>query len=98
MQPKMVARGNQNPVGTPNSFLDATSRGNPLPWNFNIPSGNNASWNTNASCIYSSHMGGNSEQGHPLIYPITIPRGNPHINPIPQWSGQVSRSGQSLGY
>ena len=37
MQPQMVARGYQNPLGTHNSFLGYTSGGNPLPWNDNIP-------------------------------------------------------------
>ena len=35
MQPQMVARGCQNPFDTPNSCIGSTSRGNPLPWNFN---------------------------------------------------------------
>ena len=39
MQPQMVAGGYQNPLGTPTSFLGSTSRGNPLPWNINIPGG-----------------------------------------------------------
>ena len=41
-------------------------------------------------------MGGNDPEGHPLIYPSTIPRENPPINPIPQWSGKVSGSNQYL--
>ena len=39
-------------------------------------------------------MGGNSLEGHPLIYPSTIPKGNLLINPIPQWSGHVLESNQ----
>ena len=42
MQPQMVA-GYQNPLGTSNSCLGSTYGGNPLPWNVNIPGGNNAS-------------------------------------------------------
>ena len=60
MQPQMVARGYQNPLGTHNSFLGSTSGGNPLPWNFHIPGENNASWNTNSNWNYPSLMGGNS--------------------------------------
>ena len=41
-------------------------------------------------------MGGNSPEGHPLIYPSILPRGNPIMNPIPQWSGQVSESNKSF--
>ena len=43
MQPQMVAGGYQNPFGTHNSCLGSTSGGNHLPWNVNIPGGNNAS-------------------------------------------------------
>ena len=39
-------------------------------------------------------MGGNAPEGYPLIYPGTMHRGNPPINPIPQWSGHVSESNQ----
>ena len=42
-QPQMVARGYQNPLGTHNSFLGSASSKNPLAWNVNIPSENNAS-------------------------------------------------------
>ena len=43
---------------------------------------------------YPSPMGGDAPKGYPLIYPSAMPMGNPHINPIPQWSGQVSGSNQ----
>ena len=89
IQPQMVAGGYQNTLRTHNSFL-GYFWGNPLPWNVNIHGKNNASWNTNTNWNYPSLMEGNSLEGHPLIYPSTIPRGNPPINPIPQWSGQVS--------
>ena len=60
MQPQMVARGCQNPLGPHISCLGSASRGNPLPWNVNIPGKNNASWNTNSNWNYPSFMGGNS--------------------------------------
>ena len=41
-------------------------------------------------------MGGNSSEDYPLIYPTTMPRGNPPINPIPQWRGHVLESNQSF--
>ena len=94
MQPQMVARGYQNPLGTHNSFLGSTSRGNPLPCNVNNLGENNASRNKNANCNYPSLMGGNVLEGLPLIYPLTMPRGNPPIKPIPQWSGHASKSNQ----
>ena len=81
MQPQMVAGGYQNPLGTHNSCLGSTSRGNPLPWNVNILDRNNVSWNKNANWNYPSLMGGNSLEGHPMIYPSTMNRGNPPINP-----------------
>ena len=37
MQPQMVARVYQNPLGTHNSCLGSTSGGNHLPWNVHIP-------------------------------------------------------------
>ena len=43
MQPQMVAGGYQNPLGTHNIYLGSTCPCNPLPWNVNIPKGNNAS-------------------------------------------------------
>ena len=96
LQPQMVARGYQNPLGTHNSCLGSNSRENPLPWNVHIPTINNASWSTNANWNYPSPMGGNSPEVYPLIYPNTMPRGNPPINPIPQWSGHVSERNQSF--
>ena len=89
MQPQMVVGGYQNPLGTHNSCLGSISWGNPLPWNVNIPGESSASWNKNANWNYPSSMGVNAPEGHPLIYPSTIPRGNLPINPIPQWSGHV---------
>ena len=41
-------------------------------------------------------MGGNALEGHPMIYPSTMTRGNPPINPIPRWSGHVLESSQSF--
>ena len=82
MQHQMVVRGYQNPLGTQNSCLGSTSGGNPLPWNVH-PSGNNAYWNTNSNWNYPSLMGLNAPEGYPLIYPNTMPRRNPPINPIP---------------
>ena len=78
MHPQMVAGGYQNPLGTHNSCLGSTSGGNTLPWNVNIPGRNNTSWNKNANWNYPSPMGGNAEEGYPLIYPSTIPSGNTH--------------------
>ena len=43
MPPQMVARGYQNSLRTHNSCIGSIFEGNPLPWNFNIPGGNNAS-------------------------------------------------------
>ena len=83
MQPQMVVGCYQNPLGTHNSCLGSTAGGNHLPWNFHIPDGNNASWNTNANWCYPSPMVGNSPEGYPMIYPSTMLRGNPPINPIP---------------
>ena len=83
MQPQIVAGGYQNPLGTHNSCIGSTSGGNPLPCSVNIPSGNNASWNKNSNWNYPSPIGGNSPKGYPLIYPRTMPRRNPPINPIP---------------
>ena len=87
MQPQMVVIGYQIPLGTHNSCLGSTSRGNHIPWNVNIAGEKCASWNTNANWNYPSPMGGNALEGHPMIYPSTMPMGNPPINPIPQWSG-----------
>ena len=36
---------NLNPFVLPNTFLGCNFRGNPTPWNGNIPGGNNGSWN-----------------------------------------------------
>ena len=55
MQPQMVAGGYQNP-----SCLGYTFGGNPLPWDVNIPSGNNASSKINSNWNYPSPMGENS--------------------------------------
>ena len=96
MQPQMVAGGYQNPLGTHNSCIGSTSRGNHLPWHVNILGRNNAPSNQNANWNCTSPIGGNSPKGYPLIYPSTMPRGNPLINPIPQWSGQVPESNQSF--
>ena len=90
MQPQMVVGGYQNPFSTHNSCLHSTFGGNPLPWNVHIPSGNNASWNTNANWNYPSPMGRNALESYSLIYPRKMPRVNPPINPIPQWRGHVS--------
>ena len=96
MQPQMFAGGCQNTLGAHNSCLGSTSGANPLPWNVNIPSENNASWSKNANWNYPSPMGGNSPEGYPLIHPSTMPGGNSPINPIPQWSGQDLGSNQSF--
>ena len=57
MQPEMLARGYQNPLGTHNSCLGFNFGGNHLPWNVNIPGGNNASWNINSNWNDPSPMG-----------------------------------------
>ena len=79
----MVAGGYQNPLVTHNSCQGSNSRDNPLPRNVQIPTGNSASWNTKANWNYPSPMRGNSPEGYPLIYPSTMLRGNPPIDPIP---------------
>ena len=43
MQPQMVTRGYQNPLGTHNNFIGPISGGSPLPWNVNIPRRHNES-------------------------------------------------------
>ena len=94
MHTQIVLGVYQNPLGTKNSCLGSTSGGNLLPWNVHIPGKNNASWNTNANLNYHSSMEENSLEGYPLVYPSTMPRVNPPINPIPQWSGHVFKSKQ----
>ena len=88
-----------NPFALPNTYLGSNSRGNPTPWNGNIPCGNNGSCNMNANWINPPNMGGNVPRGYPPTDSRTMSRENPTppittiqggiptINPIPHESG-----------